>query len=79
VGVVRRAGDPVSELAELSSDFELLVVGTHGRGSLRRIVGGSIFVGLIGRAGCPLLIVPGSWRRGSATPVPTGYRPPPMG
>jgi nucleotide-binding universal stress UspA family protein len=67
VGVVRRIGDPVSALVELSSDVELLVVGTHGRGSLRRIVGGSIFAELIDRAGCPLLIVPGSWRGGSAS------------
>ena len=65
VGVVRRTGDPVTVLAELSSDFDLLVVGTHGRASLRRLVGRSVFEELIEATHGPVLIVPRSRRRRS--------------
>jgi nucleotide-binding universal stress UspA family protein len=74
VGVIRRTGDPVTVLAELSSDFELLVIGTHGRASLRRIVGRSGFKELIEATQCPVLIVPRSlrWRSKTAEREPAG-------
>ena len=62
VGVIRAVGDPVASLAELSHDFDLLVVGTHGRGSIRRIVGPSLTRELIEATQCPVLIVPRSCR-----------------
>jgi nucleotide-binding universal stress UspA family protein len=69
VGIMRRAGDPVTALAELSHDVDLVVVGTHGRGSLRRIVGGSVFTELVDATRCPVLIVPRWPRRRSETPL----------
>jgi nucleotide-binding universal stress UspA family protein len=87
VAAIRRCGDPVTALAELSSDVDLLIVGTDGRGSLRRLVGGSVFTELVEASQCPILIVPQSsrarlvngdfaqdHRRGS--PGRIGHRPP---
>jgi nucleotide-binding universal stress UspA family protein len=55
---LRRVGDPADELAELSQDLDLLVIGTRGRAPLRRAVTGSVSRKLIATARCPLLIVP---------------------
>jgi nucleotide-binding universal stress UspA family protein len=55
---LRPVGDPAVELAELSEDLDLLVIGTRGRAPLRRALTGSVSRGLIARARCPLLIVP---------------------
>jgi nucleotide-binding universal stress UspA family protein len=55
---LRLIGDPAVELAELSDDLDLLVIGTRGRASLRRAFTGSVSRGLIARTRCPLLVVP---------------------
>jgi len=55
---LRRVGDPARELAELSHDLDLLVIGTRGRAPLRRALNGSVSRRLIATARCPLLIVP---------------------
>ena len=55
---LRLIGDPAVELAELSDDLDLLVIGTRGRASLRRALTGSASRALIARARCPLLVVP---------------------
>jgi nucleotide-binding universal stress UspA family protein len=55
---LRRVGDPAGELAELSHDLDLLVIGTRGRAPLRRALSGSVSRRLIATARCPLLIVP---------------------
>ena len=55
---LRRVGDPARELAELSHDLDLLVIGTRGRAPLRRALTGSVSRRLIATARCPLLIVP---------------------
>ena len=55
---LRRVGDPAAELAELSQDLDLLVIGTRGRAPLRRALTGSVSRKLIATARCPLLIVP---------------------
>ena len=55
---LRRVGDPADELAELSHDLDLLVIGTRGRAPLRRALTGSVSRKLIATARCPLLIVP---------------------
>ena len=49
---------PSSELAELSRDLDLLVIGTRGRAPLRRALTGSVSRNLIATVRCPLLIVP---------------------
>ena len=60
VGVVRRTGSTVTALADLSSDIDRLIIGTQGRGGVRRIVGGSVFTELIEAIQCPVLVVPAS-------------------
>ena len=70
---LRRVGDPAAELAELSQDLDLLVIGTRGRAPLRRAVTGSVSRKLIATARCPLLVVPPQaavkWSRREGTTV----------
>jgi nucleotide-binding universal stress UspA family protein len=63
-----RVGSPAEELAELAQQeqADLLVVGTHGRTTLTRLLLGSIAEALVRKAPCPVLTVkPGA----VATPV----------
>ncbi len=50
-------GDPASAIAELakSEGVDLIVMGTHGRTGLRRLVMGSVAEAIIRRAPCPVL------------------------
>jgi nucleotide-binding universal stress UspA family protein len=60
-GAVRPAhliGDPARQLARLSGDLDLLVIGRRGRPFLRRVLTGSVSTSLIATTRCPLLIVP---------------------
>jgi nucleotide-binding universal stress UspA family protein len=55
-----RAGDvPSQEIAQLASDLEadLVVVGTHGRRGLSRLLLGSVAESLVRIAPCPVLVV----------------------
>ena len=58
VRIVRSVGDPADELAQLSYQFDLLVVGTRGRAPLRRALTGSVSAKLMRTTRCPLLVVP---------------------
>jgi nucleotide-binding universal stress UspA family protein len=58
VRIVRSVGDPADELAQLSHQFDLLVVGTRGRAPLRRALTGSVSAKLMRTTRCPLLVVP---------------------
>lgn len=51
-------GAPAREIAQLASDLEadLIVVGTHGRTGLRRLVLGSVAEGVLRLATCPVLV-----------------------
>jgi nucleotide-binding universal stress UspA family protein len=51
-------GPIVAELSALSAGFDLLVVGTHGRGPLGRAVHGSVSNHLARHASCPVVAVP---------------------
>jgi nucleotide-binding universal stress UspA family protein len=51
-------GRPGPLLAEASVDFDLLVCGSRGYGSLRRTVLGSTAAKLMRRAQCPVLVIP---------------------
>jgi nucleotide-binding universal stress UspA family protein len=55
---VRLLGDPAAELAELSDELDLLVIGSRQRAPLSRALTGSLSRRLIGQTRCPLLIVP---------------------
>jgi nucleotide-binding universal stress UspA family protein len=53
-------GSPVEEicLAAESTDAQLLVLGSHGWGVVRRALFGSVSTGVLHRAPCPVLVVP---------------------
>jgi nucleotide-binding universal stress UspA family protein len=55
-------GRPAATLARVSADVDLLVMGSRGRGTLRRALLGSVSSEVIERARCPVVVVP----RGSA-------------
>lgn len=50
---------PASEITQLAADLEadLVVVGTHGRRGLRRLLLGSVAEGVVRLAHCPVLVV----------------------
>ena len=51
-------GSPVIEIVREAASFDLIVMGSHGKGLLRRMVVGSVTVGVLGQLHRPLLIVP---------------------
>lgn len=59
VAVHVRSEDPAGEIAQLASDLEaqLVVVGTHGRRGLRRLLLGSVAEGVVRRAPCSVFVV----------------------
>jgi nucleotide-binding universal stress UspA family protein len=50
-------GDPATALVEFadSRDIDLIVMGTHGRGGLSRLLMGSVAEAVVRRANCPVL------------------------
>lgn len=50
-------GSPAEEIAKLARRDDLIVVGTHGRGTLGRLVFGSVATKLLRTAPCPVLTV----------------------
>jgi nucleotide-binding universal stress UspA family protein len=65
-----REGDPAAEIVGLAAEkpCQMIVMGTHGRGPLGRLLLGSVAEAVMRRAACPVLTV--------KTPVP-GVAPPP--
>ena len=58
------ASDEVVERAR-EGDVDLVVLGTHGRGTIRRFLIGSVASGVAQRASCPVLLVPPAmWEEG---------------
>ena len=51
-------GVPADRLIAESSDLDLLVIGSRGRGPLRRLVLGSVTGTVAGGAACPVLAIP---------------------
>jgi nucleotide-binding universal stress UspA family protein len=53
-------GDPGEEidLVAQEEDYDLIVVGTHGRSGLRRFFLGSVAAHVVQHARCPVLVVP---------------------
>lgn len=54
--ILTPTGDPVTVLVEMSADFDLLVVGTHGRRGVTRALLGSVAERLARGAACPVLV-----------------------
>jgi len=51
-------GEPPRALAALSAKMDLLVIGSHHRGALRRLLPGDVAEDLSHRSLCPLLVMP---------------------
>lgn len=53
-------GKPASEVTRLAREegFDLIVVGTHSRRGLERLLLGSVATGILHRAPCPVLVAP---------------------
>jgi nucleotide-binding universal stress UspA family protein len=60
-------GDPASEIVRLAEEehAEMIVMGTHGRTGLRRLLMGSVAEAVVRRATCPVLCLK------AGTPVST--------
>jgi nucleotide-binding universal stress UspA family protein len=50
-------GDAVGELVRHAADYDLLVMGTHGRTGVRRLVLGSVTDRVLKHAPCPVVVV----------------------
>jgi nucleotide-binding universal stress UspA family protein len=57
---VRWGDRPADEIVEMAVEerADLLVMGTHGRGAVKRALIGSVASGVARRATCPVLLVP---------------------
>lgn len=51
-------GSPAGALVDISADAAMLVVGSHGHGSVRSSLLGSVSRGLVSQARCPVVIIP---------------------
>jgi nucleotide-binding universal stress UspA family protein len=84
VEVVAESGSPASVLVDAARDADLLVVGQRGRGVLRSALLGSVGLGVVLNASCPVTVVPApvlggasdgvsrSAREASPLPLPVG-------
>jgi Zn-dependent protease len=74
-------GDPAATIADLVREkrFDVVVLATHGRGGVSRLLMGSVATALVGRSTAPLLAVrPEALRRGrSASPAESVVSPDP--
>ncbi len=49
---------PVDAITSVAGDYDLIVMGSHGRGNLERILIGSVTDGVIKRSQKPVMVVP---------------------
>ena len=50
-------GDPVPVISDVSKDFDLVVVGSHGREGLDRFLLGSVSHAIVHHVACPVLVI----------------------
>ncbi len=57
--MLSRQGDPANQIVQFAKeeDADLIVLGTHGRTGLKRLLMGSIAEAVIRRAPCPVLVM----------------------
>jgi len=67
-------GDPAAEICRIAADegAKLIVLGTHGRGGLLRLLMGSVAESILHRAPCPVLVYREPGRRGVDRPATAG-------
>jgi len=55
-------GNPALEVARAAKEWpaDVIVIGSHGRGGLRRVLMGSVAEGVMRHAPCPVLVVRGA-------------------
>jgi nucleotide-binding universal stress UspA family protein len=53
-----RDGAPAEQLLEATCDTDLLVLGSHGRGAMGRLIMGSVCDAVVRAAACPVLVIP---------------------
>ncbi|MGH3968358.1 MAG: universal stress protein, partial [Mycobacterium sp.] len=49
--------DPITALADLSRDAEMIVVGSRGRSAVRRALHGSVSTAMVRRSHCPVAVI----------------------
>lgn len=54
------AGRAADEIARASDSFDLVVMGSHGKGLLQRVIAGSVTEGVLRRIARPLLVIQGN-------------------
>jgi len=69
-----RDGDPAEQLLEVSHDADLLVLGSHGRGFVGRLIMGSVCDRVVRAAACPVLVLAPN----KSTDAPASMRIAPM-
>jgi universal stress protein A len=76
VTVAGTGGDPAEEILRYARrhPIDLIVVGTHGRTGVSRLLIGSVAERVVRGAGCPVLVVPAP--RPAAAPAPVPSVPP---
>ena len=72
--VARAGGDPAEEILRYATEqpIDLIVVGTHGRTGVSRLLLGSVAERVMRGARCPVLVVPAP----PAPAIPSGVTPP---
>ena len=57
VEVRHSIGDPATEIVEAAREFDLVVMGTHGRTGAARVIAGSVAEEVVRSASCPVLTI----------------------
>ena len=63
VNIQSVSGSPAEELLRISTDADLLVVGTRGAGGFTRLLMGSVSTQVTHHARCPVVIIPAGTAR----------------
>jgi len=50
-------GQPISAISDMAKDFAMLIMGTHGRGGLEKLIIGSVTEGVLHRSKTPVLVI----------------------
>jgi nucleotide-binding universal stress UspA family protein len=72
--VAATGGDPAEEIVRYARghSIDLIVVGTHGRTGVSRVLLGSVAERVVRSARCPVLVVPAVSQEAVPTPAPSG-------
>lgn len=66
VACTLRVGDTADELADASTDLDLLVLGSRGYGPLRRVLLGGVCAKVMRSSACPVVVLPRGSEKGPA-------------